>query len=165
MRWRSSAISVYSPYPVLYAGVQGSWPVNFYFTSSPTAQITLGGFYGSECGVAYTEPWTDGTIRGCRVQINWLHQRMNCGGSLQATVKHEIGHCIGFFEHTNDGGLMDSIANGATAANSTTRNMIRLLYSLPPGTNITSRLRSYSREGGMKYNPNRPRKLPTQVFY
>ena len=164
MRWRSSAISVYSAYRTLYTGVKGSWPVNLYLTSSPTAQIKLSGFYGSHCGVAYPERWTDGTIRGCRVQINWMHQRMDCG-SLQGTVKHEIGHCIGFFEHTSDGGLMDATANNSIAANATTRNMIRLLYSLPPGTNITSRLRSYSREEGMKYDPDRPKKLPTKAYY
>ena len=164
MRWRSSAISVYSAYRTLYTGVKGSWPVNFYFTSSPTAQIKLNGFFGSHCGVAYPERWTDGTIRGCRVFIHLLHQRMDCG-SLQGTVKHEIGHCIGFFEHTSDGGLMDPIANNAIAPNAATRNMIRLLYSLPPGTNITSRLRSYSREGGMKYEPDRPKKPPTKAYY
>ena len=164
MRWRSSSIGIYSPYPALYKGVQGSWPVKFYFTNRSAAQITLDGFYGSYCGVAYPERWTDGTIRGCRIKINWLHQRMSCG-SLQATVIHEIGHCIGFFEHTNDGGLMDSIANNSISPNATTRNMVRLLYSLPPGTNITSRLRGYSREGNDKYDPDRPKKLPTKAYY
>ena len=164
MRWRSSAISVYSPNSILYTGVKGSWPVDFNFTSNRVAQIKLDWFYGSHCGVAYPERWTDGTIRGCRVFIHFLHQRMDCG-SLQGTVKHEIGHCIGFFEHTSDGGLMDPIANNAIAPNAATRNMIRLLYSLPVGTNITSRLRSYSREGGMKYEPDRPKKLPTKAYY
>ena len=162
MRWSSKTINVYTRYPFLYSGIQGSWPVTFNLGAG--GGITLEAGIGDWCGVAVPEKWTDGTIRGCRVRINILHRELNCG-SLKATVIHEIGHCIGFFEHTTDGGLMDATANNATGTNPTIRNMISLLYSLPPGTDVSSRLRSYSRKGGYTYSRNNPQKLPPKVYY
>jgi hypothetical protein len=106
----------------------------------------------------------DGTIRGCRIKINFWVREIACGTVL-STVIHEIGHCIGFLGHTADGGLMDKAATGSTWPNATTQNMISLLYSLPPGTDISSRLRSYSRKGGYKYSRNNPQKLPPKVYY
>ena len=161
-RWASNSINVYSAYPILYEGVNGSWPVNFNLGAS--GGITLAPGFGNFCGRAMPIWWSDGTIRECLVEINIFHPNLPCG-SLSATVIHELGHCIGFFGHTADGGLMDSRANNATGANAATRNMISLLYSLPPGTDITSRLTSVSRNGGQKYNRNNPVKLPPKWYY
>ena len=55
-------------------------------------------------------------------------------------MTHEIGHCIGVFRHTTDGGLMDATAAGSSEITSPIRNMISLLYSLDPGTDINSEL-------------------------
>jgi hypothetical protein len=162
MRWSSKTINVYTRNPSLYRGIQGSWPVTFNLGAG--GGITLKAGFGNWCGAAVPEMWTDGTIRGCRVRINIRHRELSCG-SRKATVIHEIGHCIGFFEHTADGGLMDATANSATGTNPTIRNMISLLYSLPPGTDVSSRLRSYSRKGGYKYSRNNPQKLPPKVYY
>jgi hypothetical protein len=46
---------------------------------------------------------------------------------------HEFGHVAGFAGHTNDGSVMDAIANGSTTISSTTRTVINGLYSLPIG--------------------------------
>lgn len=57
-------------------------------------------------------------------------------------LTHEVGHCLGIHEHTSDGGLMDP---GSAASNTITtpvKNMLGLLYSLPPGTDIGRKLTS-----------------------
>ncbi|QPM67689.1 hypothetical protein [Atribacter laminatus] len=46
---------------------------------------------------------------------------------------HELGHVVGFAGHTNDGSVMDAIANGSTTISSTTRSVINGLYNLPIG--------------------------------
>ena len=106
-------------------------------------------FSENYCGVATPEMWTDGVIRGCRIRINAYHSSLGCG-TLASTVIHEVAHCLGFFRHTTDGGLMDAVANNATSANATTWNMVSLLYSLSPGTDIGIKLRIPSRARGHK---------------
>ncbi len=51
-----------------------------------------------------------------------------------------MGHCLGISGHTSDGGLMDT-HGGNLKISSSVRRGVELLYSLPPGTNITSRMR------------------------
>ncbi|WP_367354945.1 hypothetical protein [Atribacter sp.] len=50
---------------------------------------------------------------------------------------HEFGHVAGFAGHTNDGSVMDAIANGSSTISSTTRTVINGLYSLPIGYALT----------------------------
>ena len=59
-------------------------------------------------------------------------------GELVKSVSHEVGHCIGFKRHATDGGLMDWDGGvvGSGHLTSSVRKLIKLLYSLPPGTNI-----------------------------
>ncbi len=47
----------------------------------------------------------------CEIRINTNHDLMACGTEAD-TMTHEIGHCIGVFEHTSDGGIMDATAAG-----------------------------------------------------
>jgi hypothetical protein len=163
MRWESSSINVTSTQSVLYDGLAGSWPVNFNLGSS--GGITMELFFSENyCGVATPEMWTDGVIRGCRIRINAYHSSLGCG-TLASTVIHEVAHCLGFFRHTTDGGLMDAVANNATSANATTWNMVSLLYSLSPGTDIGSKLRIPSRARGHKYSLTNPQKLPPKDYY
>lgn len=65
-----------------------------------------------------------------------IFRRRECVGGR--TVTHEVGHAIGFFGHTDDGGLMDEKGlNGEITA--PVAEMIRTLYSLAPGTAISQR--------------------------
>ena len=56
------------------------------------------------------------------------------------TVTHEVGHCIGFHGETHDGGVMDLTTAGSSEITTPVREMISLLYALPVGHDITSRL-------------------------
>lgn len=50
---------------------------------------------------------------------------------------HELGHVVGFAGHTNDGSVMDAVANGSRTISETTRSVISGLYSLPIGYALT----------------------------
>ena len=99
--------------------------------------------------------WSNGKMASCKIRVASDHSLKGCGSEAD-TMTHEIGHCIGFFNHTADGGLMDETAAGSSEITSPVRNMISLLYSLSPGTNINSKLRSPSakrRSKSNKYDP------------
>ncbi len=68
-----------------------------------------------------------------------IFRQRNCVGGR--TVTHEIGHAIGFFGHTDDGGLMDEKGLSGEITGPVA-NMIRALYSLAPGTTIRQRAQS-----------------------
>ncbi len=81
------------------------------------------------------EVLSSGEIRRCAIVLD---DRPALLGELavRTTLKHEIGHCLGFLGHVKSG-LMRP--NGC--ALSITPNVVRMmqrLYSLPPGTNVTS---------------------------
>lgn len=50
------------------------------------------------------------------------------------TLTHEIGHAIGFFDHTNDGGLMDSTIASEDVITRTVSRVMALLYAYSPHT-------------------------------
>ena len=75
----------------------------------------------------------------CEIRVNTNHDLMACGTEAD-TMTHEIGHCIGVFEHTSDGGVMDATAAGSSVITTPVKRMISLLYSLSPGADISSYL-------------------------
>jgi len=177
MRWASKTINVLGS-----GGVEAAfnrWP-SVSFNHGASGGITIGwsdSLPSGVCGRAAPERWTDGTIRGCDIRINILHAYMGCG-TLASTITHEAGHCIGFFEHTSDGGLMDATAGGTTEITSPVRSMIGLLYSMPAGTDVSIKLSSSTAEKASRtkqFDSGRtktlseksapPRKLPTKYFY
>ena len=93
---------------------------------------------------------------GDKVKINILHNEMNCG-LVTDTLSHEIGHCIGVFKHTRDGGLMDEKAGGSNDITSPILDMLTLLYTLAPGADINDKLaarRPDKTRGKSRYQPD-----------
>ena len=87
---------------------------------------------------------------------------MNCA-RVTDMITHEIGHCIGVFKHTTDGGLMDEKADGSSQITSSVSAMLGLLYNLAPGTDIRDQLLArrsasmlamsrYQADGGQRYS-------------
>ena len=164
VRWKSKTIQVSGASGAWRAAVN-QWPtVKFRHVSSPPAKgkgIEIAGYddIAARCGVASVRYWDTGEMESCRIRINSAHANMNCG-SLADTVTHEVGHCIGVFKHTTDGGLMDATTACAPDCDITSpvKNMIRLLYSLSPGTDISSKLAR--RPATLEQKPNRGKNRP-----
>jgi hypothetical protein len=112
--------------------------VTFTFVDSASgADITFrfGGLGNDVCGsTAIFFDTSTGVITSADVQVV---QAIFHGPQCQRTIVHETGHAIGFLDHSADGGLMDP-DGGNGIITPPVSNMIRNLYSLPPGTLIGS---------------------------
>ena len=142
-RWPFTTIPVYGATGVGWQEAINRWPtVRFQFVATkPASGIDILGFddLGNICGLSSFTYDSAGKMKWCKVQINILHNEMNCG-LVTDTLTHEIGHCIGVFKHTRDGGLMDEKASGSGDITSAVTEMLSLLYSLAPGTDISDKL-------------------------
>ena len=178
VRWASKTIQV--------SGAKGAWRnavnrwkkftnVRFKYVASKPPEgkgiqilgYKKGGWPGLQCGKASYLFSGSGKLLTCKITMN---PSSDCRRYEleQDIMTHEIGHCIGVFKHTSDGGLMDPIVknNNFTFP---VRKMINLLYSLSPGTNINSKFAR--RPAGMygsrpsKYDPSgRKRYSGTSYF-
>ena len=144
-RWASTRVSVSGASGDLRDAVN-RWPkLRFNFVGSRGDIDIKWGDSTDWCGLAYTYVNSSREIYKCNIKINrereWEDgESVWTCGDYTNTVTHEIGHCIGLFKHTSDGGLMDATAAGSNELTSHVRSMINLLYSLSPGTNIRSKL-------------------------
>jgi hypothetical protein len=166
VRWDSTTIPIYG---VTKAGWQKAikrWPVvNFRFVATkPAWGIHILGYddLGNNCGLASFTYDSAGALEWCTVKVNIFHDDMNCA-RVTDTITHEVGHCIGVFRHTTDGGLMDEKADGSSEITSSIIAMLGLLYSLAPGTDISDQLAArwpgsmrdmsrYQADAGKRYN-------------
>ena len=143
VRWSSTTIPVYGATGAGWRKAIKRWPiVNFRFVATkPARGIHIMGYkdLGNVCGLASFTYDSAGALEWCTVKVNIFHDDMNCA-RVTDTITHEIGHCIGVFKHTTDGGLMNEKADGSSAITSSVAAMIGLLYSLAPGTDIRDQL-------------------------
>ena len=159
-RWPSKTIPVYGATGVGWQEAINRWPtVRFQFVATkPSSGIAILGFddLGNICGLSSFTYDSAGKMKWCKVTINILHNEMNCGLATD-TLTHEIGHCIGVFKHTRDGGLMDEKASGSGNITSAVADMLSLLYSLAPGADINDKLiarRPGKTRGKSRYQPD-----------
>ena len=115
------------------------WPaINFQFVEA-NGNISIRYVDSNDwCGNAISYRTSSGTILACDVQINRkleISSNRTCRDHRDV-VAHEVGHCIGFFRHTTDGSIMDAAVGENQSLTRPVRDMINLLYSLPPGTDI-----------------------------
>lgn len=64
-----------------------------------------------------------------------LNPQLYRSGRCRRTPTHEVGHAIGIFGHTSDGGLMD-VDGGNGEITPAVAEMVRRLYTMPPGTPV-----------------------------
>ena len=154
VRWNSKTIQVSgADRESHWRSAVNRWPtVSFSHVSSPPSLgngIEIVGYEANgsgsmtsgTCGYASSSYWSDGRMATSEIKINSNINNMGCGPQ-GSTMTHEVGHAIGMLGHSSDGGLMDAKASGSTAITTPVRNMISLLYSLAPGTDINSKLSS-----------------------
>ncbi|MEK7520961.1 MAG: M12 family metallopeptidase [Patescibacteria group bacterium] len=133
VRWPDATVSVYDAAGVNTQSVIDDWNSALggkltLVVSGPGAAIEMVVDDSVPCGNAHTN-W-DGRGRLTKATI-----KLNPGCRRASVVRHEVGHAIGFFGHTSNGGVMDTdTGNGAITA--TARETLRKLYELAPGTKI-----------------------------
>ena len=142
VRWTSNTIPVSGATRKGWKKAVRRWStVRFEFVNAkPSSGIQILGYddLGNICGLSSFTYDSAGTINLCQIEINILHNEMNCSLTTD-TITHEIGHCIGVFKHTRDGGLMDAKASGSRDISSAVTDMLNLLYALAPGTDINDK--------------------------
>ncbi len=144
-RWPSTTIPVWGADKAHWRSAITRWPtVRFSLRDGqPQDGIRITGYsnkYRNYCGWAQMWHYSSGQLKKCEITLNTAHDSLKCGTESE-TITHEIGHCIGIFAHTLDGGIMDSSA--AFASNQITasvRNILSTLYSLPPGASLSAQL-------------------------
>ena len=142
-RWPTQTITVSGANSKSWQKAIRRWPaINFRFVASD-GDINIRYFESNDwCGNAISHRTSAGTIDYCEVQINRkieISRNRTCRDHRDV-VMHEVGHCIGFFRHTSDGGIMDATVGADQTLTRPVRDMINLLYSLPPGTDIKHQL-------------------------
>ena len=155
IRWESNTIKVYT------GGISGAesainrWagPVSFQFVAySPSDGVSFSYTSSSSyCGVTNTYYYNSGRIYRAEVRINT--NQVFCRGGLNNTVTHEMGHALGFFGHTADGGLMDPDGGNGNIT-TPVQNFMELLYAYSYGTDITPYLSLKPKLLGRRYQPN-----------
>jgi hypothetical protein len=90
--------------------------VTFSIVGSGSANVTIGFRSGS-------------TVCGSTTVAQTIFRSSVC----VRTVTHEVGHAIGFLNHTADGGLMD-LDGGNGQITGDVSSMLSTLYSFPPNT-------------------------------
>jgi hypothetical protein len=120
--------------------------VTFTFVSGGAGVTIRFGSGEGICGVTTVTWGEDGQILSADVRVVEAVYR---GPECTRTVTHEIGHAIGFLDHTANGGLMDD-DGGDGAFTEEVTDTIRTLYQLAPGTFLGTarRVRSGLRRSG-----------------
>ena len=140
VRWPSTTVTVSGATGGAWRRAIGRWSeLDFIFVDTG-GEIDLRYAHSDDwCGRADRRFDSSGMIYGCTVRISSSHERNGCGIEVD-TVTHEVGHCIGIHGETHDGGVMDLTAAGSNEITTAVREMISLLYALPVGYDVTSRL-------------------------
>jgi hypothetical protein len=142
VRWASKTINVSGITNPSWQAAIRKWPVvSFKFGSNKG--IVFAGYsneYPESCGWAQPMWRSNGKLAQCIIKLNTAVNSMSCH-SIELVLQHEVGHCLGIMGHTNDGGLMDPRCCSSTITTAV-RKGLALLYSLPPGTDIRSRVRA-----------------------
>ena len=140
VRWPSTTVTVSGATGGAWRRAIGRWSeLDFIFVDTG-GEIDLRYDHSDDwCGRADRRFDSSGMIYGCTVRISTSHERNGCGIEAD-TVTHEVGHCIGIHGETHDGGVMDLTAAGSNEITTAVREMISLLYALPVGYDVTSRL-------------------------
>jgi hypothetical protein len=123
--------------------------VTFTFTNGGAGITIRFGSGEGICGVTTVTWGDDGQILSANIRVVEAVYR---GPQCVRTVTHEVGHAIGFLDHTADGGLMDDDGGDGEFTDPVTAT-IETLYELAPGTFLGTAQKTRTalrRKGGMR---------------
>ena len=143
-RWDSTSINVEGISGPLRDAVN-RWPtVSFNHGTPGHISIRLGSLPTGVCGRAGAYRYSDGITRSCQITINsnFYYDPYCYDEDLGTVVAHEVGHCIGFWGHTDEGGMMDVGSKATNIITNNYRGFLSLLYAVPPGTDISRKVTS-----------------------
>jgi hypothetical protein len=75
-----------------------------------------------------------GEIQRCLITLDPALQNVS-EGTIKAVIRHEVGHCLGFIGHVASGLMKPTCC--ALNFTSDVVGMMKKLYNLPPGTEVT----------------------------
>jgi len=167
IRWKSKTIYVSGANKPTWRKAINMWrpAVKFKYVKKKPAvgkgiQIVRMKLGASTCGQAFYAYKANGQFLTCKAATNsrWRGSKYYEMCGLEAiTIAHEVGHCIGLMTHSDEIGVNNYgalMTPGSCVFDSWGRypgdscwihpkvkNMVSLLYRLPPGTNIKSKLK------------------------
>ncbi len=156
IRWGSMPVTVYAPEFPTASQAFGEWAsasggrISISMVSSSSANIRVSynsGIGSAYCGLTIIRYTSSGYIASATVYIN--PNQSGCYGDVTHTLTHEAAHALGFFGHDSSGIMSPTGAGEITEEN---RRFFRLLYSMPPGTDITPYL-GMQRMAQSRYDP------------
>jgi len=111
--------------------------IQFNFVSVPSSEGILIQLGRTGPGICATTSMfrfgDDGSIQQATITLGPLY---NNPSFCRNTIAHEVGHAIGIFPHTADGGLMD-FDGGNGQVTEPVATAITYIYSVPPSTDLT----------------------------
>jgi hypothetical protein len=153
VRWVSTTIPVYGGTGAGWRKAIKRWPtVNFRFVATKPAwgiHILSYDDLGNICGLASFTYDSAGALERCTVKVSILHEDLNCA-RVTDTITHEMGHCIGVFKHTTDGGLMNEKADGSSEITSSVTAIRDQLLARRPGS--MRAMSRYQADGVKRYS-------------
>jgi len=137
MRWPSTTIKLHDFPDIKYTSdAIDAWSFNFQFEKG-SGDIEWGGWatdMPNYCGKAQWRMSKDSEgylIKSCLIRLNGACR------TLSNTMIHEFGHCLGVFNHTANGSVMDPVSAYSPVISSDIKTMIKTLYELPRDMQLT----------------------------
>jgi len=137
VRYTSTTIGVSHNHPTIVSAGR-RWQ-GFGLVHNGAQEINFVGYsrQHSACGWAIPYGYNTGQIVRCDI---YLHPDLVDSPSCfdaELVITHEMGHCLGVWNHTADGGLMEPVANGSSNIAQPNR-MLNILYTIPLPSAITA---------------------------
>ena len=131
IRWPSKTIAVDSTEQFVREGLGMLAGTGIRFASGVSGGIQYMGHSTTRNSVGWSRSvYHRGRITSCQI---WLNPKYLPRYPAAETFAHEVIHCLGFNGHTDEG-LMHKYGKGLITQ--TTKDWLRALYSLPPGSHI-----------------------------
>lgn len=137
VRYMSKTIGVSHAHPTIVSAGR-RWQ-GFGLVHNGARQINFVGYsrqHPRACAWAIPFGYNTGQVVRCDIYLHPDNIDSAACVNAELVIAHEIGHCLGVWAHTADGGLMSPIANGSPNV-AQPNQMLNILYTIPLPSLIT----------------------------